>query len=89
MGLAVAAAALVAAATCVLVLGARRPAEEAARSEAFQRLVGGLGGGSAISLAPCERGFDPGLSGSCSLETAYGHGNGACCPHHSGPSLRR
>jgi len=88
-GLAVAAAALLAAAGCVLLLGARRPAAAAARSAEFQRVLGGLGSGTATSLAPCEAAFDDGLAAGCALGREEVPGAFAFCPHHAGASLRR
>ena len=83
--LAAALALLVAAAGVVLALGSRRTAAADARSAAFQGLVGGLGGGPAISLHPCEAGFEGGPGGTCSLALDPVPGGAASCPHHAGP----
>jgi hypothetical protein len=87
--LATATAALLAAAGCALLAGAARPASGAARSEEFQRLVGGLGSGTATALSPCAQAFDPGLGEDCSCGMDPVPGGFAFCPHHSGASLRR
>lgn len=87
--LAVATAALLAAAGGALLAGALRPASAAARSEEFQRLVGGLGYGTATDLSPCAPAFDPGVGGGCTCGTDPVPGGFAYCPHHSGASLRR
>ena len=88
-GLAAAAAALLLAASGVLLLGSLRCARAEARSAEFQRTVGGLGGGTATSLADCEAAFDPGFHGGCALGEEPAPGGFAFCPHHSGPTLRR
>jgi hypothetical protein len=61
--------ALVVSAVAVVGVGARREPAAAARSEAFQALVGGLGGGPAITLARCARAFDPRLDDGCAFRT--------------------
>lgn len=85
-GLAV--ALLAAAAAGVLAAGAGAT-EDPARAEGFQRLVGGLGGGTATSLVPCERAFDPARAEGCALGTEPLPGGFDFCPHHSGPTIRR
>ena len=87
--LGIAAAALAAAAACVLLAGSRRPAGDAARSEGFQRLAGGLGGGAALSLEPCEGAFDPAGAPGCALRLDPVPGGSRSCPHHAGPTIRR
>ena len=82
--LAAAVAVLVAAAGAVLALGSRRPP-----SAEFQRIVGGLGSGTATSLTPCEAAYDGGIAGTCSCGLDPVPGGFAFCPHHAGPSLGR
>ena len=88
-GLAVAAATLILTASGVLLLGSLRSARAEVRSADFQRTVGGLGGGTAISLADCGAAFDPGPAGGCGFGEEPAPGGFAFCPHHSGPTLRR
>jgi len=87
--LAAAVAALVAAAGIVLVLGALRPAAAEVRSAEFQRIAGGLGSGTAVTLSPCEAAFDGGIAGTCTCGLDPVPGGFVFCPHHAGPSLRR
>ncbi len=87
--LAVATGILAAAACGALLAGAARPAAGAARSGEFQRLVGGLGAGTATALTPCLAAFDPGLGEGCSCGLEPVPGGYAFCPAHSGASLRR
>jgi hypothetical protein len=56
----------------------------ATRREEFQSLVGGLGFGSSIEVAPCEFDFDPRLRGGCSFEEGPIPGGFFLCPHHAG-----
>ncbi len=86
--LAAAAILLIAGAGCALLLGARRPGAAAARSGEFQRVVGGLGSGTATVLPPCERAFDDGLAAGCARGRDPSPGGFAFCPHHSGVSFR-
>ena len=87
--LAAAVALLVAAGGAVLALGSRRSAAQDARAAEFQRIVGGLGSGSASALVPCEAAFDGGVAGTCTRGLDPVPGGFAFCPHHAGPSLRR
>lgn len=74
-------AALVAAAALALGTSSRRDPAEAARSDAFQALVGGLGGGPAVDLARCARAFDPRLDDGCAFRTHPVPAGGAYCAH--------
>lgn len=62
-------AGLVLAAGAVVAAGARRDPRAAARSEAFQALVHGLGGGPATTMVRCARAFDPRLDDGCAFRT--------------------
>ncbi len=73
--------ALVAGAGVAVARGARRDPGAAARSEAFQALVGGLGGGPATTLARCARAFDPRLDDACAFRTHPLPAGGAYCAH--------
>lgn len=74
-------AALAAGAAVAVAVGARRAPDAAARSEAFQTLVGGLGGGPATSLVRCARAFDPRLDDGCAFRTHPVPAGGAYCAH--------
>lgn len=79
----VAATALLAAAAAAVV--ARDVAGPApSRHEAFQRLVGGLGGGPAIALSPCERAFDPRLDAGCRFDVSPVPCGSPFCAHGAG-----
>jgi hypothetical protein len=58
----------------------RRPG----RSEAFQRLVGGLGFGPALDLSGCAFGFDPRLDGACAWQRGPIPAGTCFCPRHAG-----
>lgn len=73
--------ALVVAASAAVAATSRRDVREAARSEAFQTLVGGLGGGAAVDLARCARAFDPRLDDGCAFRTHPVPAGGAYCAH--------
>ena len=73
--------ALAAGAGAVVATCARRAPDAAARSEAFQALVGGLGGGPATSLVRCARAFDPRLDDGCAFRTHPVPAGGAYCAH--------
>ena len=75
---------LAAASSAVLVEEARARPAGAARAEAFQRLVGGLGFGPATDLSGCVFGFDPRLDGACALDYGPIPGGGCFCPRHAG-----
>src|SRR5581483_10993737 len=68
----------------VLTAEGRPRPEQAARSAAFQRLVGGLGFGPALDLSPCPFGFDPRLDGACAAECGPVPGGACFCPRHAG-----
>lgn len=74
-------ATLAAAAATTVAATSRRDAREAARSEGFQALVGGLGGGPAVHLARCARAFDVRLDDGCAFRTHPVPGGGAYCAH--------
>lgn len=74
-------AALVAGAALAVAGRARRDPAEAARSEAFQTLLGGLGGGPAVTLSRCARAFDPRLDDPCAFRTHPVPAGGAYCAH--------
>lgn len=79
----VAATALLAAgAAAVVVRGDPDPAHP--RHEAFQRLVGGLGGGRAIALSPCARAFDPRLDEGCTFAVSPVPCGEPFCAHGAG-----
>ena len=80
---------LVASAAGVLLLGSRRGDAETGRSAEFQRVLGGLGSGSATSLVPCDAAFDDGVADACGRELDPAAGGRAFCTHHSGPTLGR
>jgi hypothetical protein len=80
---------LVAAAGAVLLAGGRRSAAPDGPGADLRRLTGGIGGGTASSLRPCDRAFDPGIAGTCGPGVEGVPGGFAWCPHHSGASLRR
>jgi hypothetical protein len=83
------ATALVAAAVAVLAATSRRSGRETDGAREFHSLVGGLGGGSATSLAICEAAFDPTADAVCARAGEPIPGGAAFCPHHGGPSPRR
>jgi len=87
--LAAAAGVLLAAAAAVLLLGSLRDAAAEARAEEAARITGGIGGGSALVLSPCEAGFEGGDPGECGRSFEPVPGGRAFCPHHSGPGGRR
>ncbi|MBL9086711.1 MAG: hypothetical protein JNM10_06180 [Planctomycetia bacterium] len=68
------------AATVVATCAPRAPGA-AARSEAFQALVGGVGGGPATTMARCARAFDPRLDDACAFRTHPTPAGGAYCAH--------
>lgn len=70
-------------AVVVLILACRPPAEETRRNEEFQRLVGGLGFGPAISVKRCEQGFDPRLCPCCTHAVGPIPGGAVLCPYHA------
>ncbi len=80
---------LAAAAAGILLLGAGRDAGAAARSAGFQRATGGIGGGRATALLPCEGAFDGGATRPCGRALDPLPGGEAFCPHHAGPLGRR
>lgn len=73
--------ALAAAALCVVALTSGRDPAEAARSEAFQSLVRGLGGGPAVDLSRCAHAFDPRFDDGCAFRTHPVPAGGAFCAH--------
>ena len=87
--LGVAVALLLSAASVMLVLGSHRSRAQSARAGEFQRLTGGLGWGTATSLADCAASFDPGVSEVCSHGLDPVPGAFAFCIHHAGPTIRR
>jgi hypothetical protein len=83
-------ATLTAAAGACLVIGSR----PAAGRDDFQRLVGGLGGGPALDLAPCPFAFDPRLDSACAEDYGPVPAGTSLCPYHAcsvfeGPSADR
>jgi hypothetical protein len=74
---------LTGASAAVLLEQAQAVPAQAARGEAFQRLVGGLGFGPAMDLSGCAFGFDPRLDGSCSMDCGPIPGGGYFCPRHA------
>jgi hypothetical protein len=80
------AALLLLAGTAAAVLAAEAWAQRRGRdqTEAFQRLVGGLGFGPATVLGGCPFGFDPRLDGVCGAECGPVPGGRCFCPRHAG-----
>jgi hypothetical protein len=74
---------LATAAGTALALGTRPSAEEDQRLQEFYRLVGGLGFGPALDLAPCEFSFDPRLCPACANDCGPIPGGMFFCPHHA------
>ncbi len=72
-----------AAAAALVAEGVQEPAGRA-RSEEFQRLVGGAGFGPAVDLSGCAFGFDPRLDGSCAEDRGPVPGGACFCPRHAG-----
>jgi len=70
-------------AAVVLARGAP-PATRATDSDAFQRLVGGLGLGTAVDLSGCAPLFDPRDGGACSFRHDPLPCGSFFCPAHSG-----
>jgi hypothetical protein len=75
---------LAAAAGALYLFEARAQRRREGQSEAFQRLVGGLGFGPAVDLDGCPFGFDPRLDGSCSQQRGPIPGGACFCPRHAG-----
>jgi hypothetical protein len=75
---------LAAAAAVVLVAEDTAARGREARSEDFQRLVGGVGFGPAVDLSGCAFGFDPRLDGSCEQDCGPVPGGACFCPRHAG-----
>jgi hypothetical protein len=71
-------------AAAALAAEARSVAGRAARTEQFERLVGGLGFGPATDLSGCAFGFDPRLDPRCGAETGPIPGGACLCPRHAG-----
>lgn len=72
--------ALAAGAAGILVAGSDGATRSPQAAEEFQRLVGGLGFGPALDLAPCAADFDPRLGGSRLTGDALIPGAGDWCP---------
>lgn len=75
---------LIVASGAILLIETRDRPEREARSEAFQRLVGGVGFGPAVDLSGCAFGFDPRLDGDCAEARGPLPGGGVFCPRHAG-----
>ncbi len=75
---------LTAAFVSVLAAEAWRPRPS---SEPFQRVVGGLGFGPALTLDDCPFGFDPRLDGTCGADHGPIPGGSCFCPRHAGSIL--
>lgn len=75
-----------AAAVCVAL---PRDAGRAARSDEFQRLVGGLGLGPATTLPPCEPDFDPRVGAVCDGAIDPVPAGGAFCAHRDADAAGR
>lgn len=87
---AAAATVLLVASALVVMWSASRPRDvDTARGEAFQRAVGGLGGGPALALRPCASAFDGRVAEVCGRLLEPVPGGVHACPHHAGVSLRR
>ena len=87
--LAAAAGLLTAAAAAALFLGALGDPAAADRSAAFQEAAGGLGGGRATMLQPCEAAFTGDRDLPCGRAFEPVPGGAAFCPHHAGPLAGR
>lgn len=74
-------AALVTSAGLAAVAASGRPSAAAARSEGFQALLHGLGGGPAVDLSRCARAFDPRLDDGCPFRTSPVPAGDAYCAH--------
>jgi hypothetical protein len=66
----------------VLAVEAITEARRAARSEEFQRLVGGLGFGPAVEMGQCAFSFDPRLGCGCPFDHEPIPGGAHFCPQH-------
>jgi hypothetical protein len=77
-----AAALLVAGAVSVVAASAPRRAPAAGAD--LQRLVGGVGAGTALDLSRCAYGFDPRVGTVCDGRHEPLPGGGALCPRHAG-----
>ena len=75
---------LTAVAIAVAAAASARSPESAARSEEFQRVVGGLGWGASIDLSACPRAFDPRLGLSCPDDVGPLAGGLRFCLHFGG-----
>jgi hypothetical protein len=74
--------ALACGAAAAVAASASRDPDRAALSEAFQRMVGGLGLGPAVDLARCAHDFDPRLDPACPGDFEPLPGAARFCPHH-------
>jgi hypothetical protein len=79
-----AAALLVAGAVAVVAASAPRRAPAEAAGADLQRLVGGIGAGTALDLSRCAFGFDPRVGTVCDGRHELLPGGGALCPRHAG-----
>lgn len=74
---------LIGGASAVLLVEQWNASRRETQTDAFQRLVGGMGFGPAVDLSGCAFSFDPRLDGSCSHETGPLPGGAWFCPGHS------
>lgn len=77
-------------AAAVLLAGDARPSpHRTERSREFQKVVGGLGLGTAVGLSPCAGAFDPRVEASCTLHHEPVPCGSLFCPAHAAAAAQR